>query len=303
MPAVAAGNIAWQPSWGTMEVSLTSFVSIDVETANSFMGSICQIGAVRFDQGREVDHLSLLVDPQDEFDDINVSIHGITETLVRGQPVFGERYAELNAFAGGAVLVCHTHFDRVALAQACAAAKHPPLNCRWLDSARVARRAWPDVSRSGYGLAPLADRFGFEFRHHDAAEDARTAGLILLKAIGDTGLGVEDWLSRVERSISGSDPSVRRSGDGDGPLCGESVVFTGAMSMPRQMAADHAHNLGAAVESGVTKHTTLLVVGDQDLSKLAGHTKSSKHRKAEELISKGHSIRILAESDFMAFHE
>jgi DNA polymerase-3 subunit epsilon len=69
------------------------------------------------------------------------------------------------------------------------------------------------------------------------------------------------------------------------------------------MAADRAHALGAAVEAGVTKHTTLLVVGDQDLSKLAGHTKSSKHRKAEELIAIGRPIRILAESDFMAFHE
>lgn len=282
---------------------MVSFVSIDVETANAFMGSICQIGAVRFEKGCEVEHLSLLVDPRDDFDEMNISIHGIDETAVRGQPIFGERFAELSAFADGAVLVCHTHFDRVALAQACAAGKHPPLECRWLDSARVARRAWPDVARSGYGLALLAERFGFKFRHHDAAEDARTAGLIMLKAIADTGLGLEDWLSRVERSISGSNPSVQRSGDGDGPLCGESVVFTGAMSMQRQMAADRAHDLGAAVESGVTKHTTLLVVGDQDLSKLAGHMKSNKHRKAEGLIAKGRPIRILAESDFMAFHE
>ncbi|GAH70392.1 unnamed protein product, partial [marine sediment metagenome] len=29
-----------------------------------------------------------------------------------------------------------------------------------------------------------------------------------------------------------------------------------------------------------------------------GHEKSSKHRKAEELILKGHDIRILSESDF-----
>lgn len=282
---------------------MTSFVAIDVETANAFMGSICQIGAVRFEDGREVEQVSWLLDPRDEFDPINVSIHGIDEQAVRGQPCFAERHAELSRFTAGAITVCHTHFDRVALTQACAAGAHAPLACRWLDSARVARRAWPEVAHSGFGLAPLAHMFGFSFRHHDAAEDARVAGLILLRAIADTGLSLEDWLTRVERSLSGTDGPIRRSGDGDGPLVGESIVFTGALSMPRRQAADRAHELGAAVEPGVTRETTLLVVGDQDLSKLAGQTKSGKHRKAEQLIAKGQLIRILAESDFMAFRE
>jgi len=43
----------------------------------------------------------------------------------------------------------------------------------------------------------------------------------------------------------------------------------------------------------------MLVVGDQDVMKLAGHEKSAKHRKAESLIAQGEEIRILRESDFM----
>jgi DNA polymerase-3 subunit epsilon len=49
----------------------------------------------------------------------------------------------------------------------------------------------------------------------------------------------------------------------------------------------------------VNKKTTLLVVGDQDISRLAGHDKSSKHRKAGDLIGEGQNIRILGESDFL----
>ena len=282
---------------------MADFIAIDVETANAFMGSICQIGAVRFHNGREVEHVSWLVDPRDDFDPINVRIHGIDRQNVCGQPCFADRYAELSAFTAGSVTVCHTHFDRVALSQACATASHSPLACRWLDSARVARRAWPEVAQTGFGLAPLARRFDIAFRHHDAAEDARAAGLILLRAIAETGISLEDWFARVERSLSGVETSVCRSGDGDGPLVGETIVFTGALGMPRRMAADRAHELGAAVEPGVTKHTTLLVVGDQDLAKLAGQSKSNKHRKAEQLIAKGQQIRILAESDFLAFSE
>jgi DNA polymerase III subunit epsilon len=84
----------------------------------------------------------------------------------------------------------------------------------------------------------------------------------------------------------------------EGPLFGEVLVFTGALSMPRHDAAVAAANSGCEVEPGVTKHTTLLVVGDQDIRRLAGHEKSSKHRKAEELINRGQRIRIVGESDF-----
>ncbi|MNG05161.1 DNA polymerase III subunit epsilon [compost metagenome] len=84
----------------------------------------------------------------------------------------------------------------------------------------------------------------------------------------------------------------------DGPLFGNVVVFTGALSIPRQEAANVASLAGCDVATGVTKHTTLLVVGDQDIRVLAGAEKSAKHRKAEELMAKGQKIRILGESDF-----
>lgn len=46
--------------------------------------------------------------------------------------------------------------------------------------------------------------------------------------------------------------------------------------------------------------TAILVVGDQDLERMAGKVKSSKHLKAEMVAAKGLPIRFLAESDFLA---
>jgi DNA polymerase-3 subunit epsilon len=130
-------------------------------------------------------------------------------------------------------------------------------------------------------------------------EDARTAGLILLRAIEETGLDPTQWVARCKSGMS-SGISIKRDGDGDGPLLGESIVFTGALQVARSQAADLAHVAGAAVEPGVTKKTTMLVVGDQDLEKLNGHDKSGKHRKAEQMVEKGQPIRIVGEGDFMA---
>ena len=83
-------------------------------------------------------------------------------------------------------------------------------------------------------------------------------------------------------------------------LAGDVVVFTGALSITRIEAADLAAQAGCTVATTVSKATTVLVVGDQDVSRLGGHDKSSKHRKAEELIANGQPIRILGESDFRA---
>jgi DNA polymerase-3 subunit epsilon len=116
-----------------------------------------------------------------------------------------------------------------------------------------------------------------------------------------------DWLARVEEPIGlpRGEGSLRpaehhrRVGNPEGPLAGETLVFTGELRLPRSEAADLAADAGCDVAEGVTKATTLLVVGDQDIRKLAGHEKSSKHRKAEALIAKGQQIRILGEGDFL----
>ncbi|CAN5163725.1 hypothetical protein BH09PSE3_BH09PSE3_16330 [soil metagenome] len=276
------------------------FIAVDLETANPRMSSICQIGVVVFENGKEVDSEMRLVNPHDYFDPYNVAIHGITAEHVLGSPRFADLHQWLCELTSGQVVACHTHFDRVALTQACGIHTLDPLPCNWLDTAMVARRAWLQFSKSGYGLANLAQNFGIEFQHHDALHDARTAGLILIRAMEETGYNPLEWIDRCNSSAgSKSGANIRREGDGDGPLMGESIVFTGSLGIPRRDAADFAHEAGASVEAGVTKKTSLLVVGDQDIEKLNGQNKSSKHRKAEQLIGSGQPIRILGEADFM----
>ena len=280
------------------------FVAIDVETANADMASICQVGLVSCENGVFTDEWKSYVDPEDYFDGFNVSIHGIDESVVNGAPTFHALYDTLRSYLAGKVVVCHTHFDRVSLDQA---AQRHGLNspeCIWLDSGRVARRTWKECARSGYGLSNVCEIIGYHFRHHDALEDAKAAAHILLAAIDKSGLDVGAWLKRVRQPIEPTSishysyPAIVRDGNPEGDFYGQVLVFTGALEIPRREAADLAAAAGCRVAAVVTKETTLLMVGDQDIRKLAGHEKSSKQRKAEELIAKGSSIRILKESDF-----
>jgi DNA polymerase-3 subunit epsilon len=277
-----------------------NFFSIDVETANPDFSSICQIGLVEFEKGSISQQWQSLVDPEDFFDPMNISIHGIEESDVSDAPKFPKAYKELTNILQDNIVVCHTHFDRVAFSQAIEKYNLKNPDWTWLDSARVVRRTWKELSKGGYGLKNVADFLEIEFQHHDALEDARAAGEIMLNAIQESDLSIEEWLDRVELPISGhsSSSSISMDGNPDGPLFGEVVVFTGALSITRAEAAKLAAEAGCEVASTVKKTTTLLVVGDQDISKLAGHKKSSKHRKAEKRIQKGYQIRIVKESDF-----
>ena len=280
------------------------FIALDVETANPDLASICQIGVARFESGQVTSEFSTLVDPQDYFDFVNVSIHGIDEDAVGGAPTFAEIAPKINAWLDGAICATHTHFDRSAIHQACS--KHGALipNCDWLDTARVARRTWQEVAQKGYGLGNLASKLGIEFKHHDALEDAKAAGKILCLAIQESGLDLAAWQGRVKQPTYGSYiEAVRQAGNPNGPLFKETLVFTGAQSMRRRDAAKAAAELGCAVVTGVSKKISMLVVGDQDVAKLAGHDLSSKHRTAPELIKKGHNIRIIRETDFNALLE
>ena len=276
------------------------FVVIDVETANPDLASICQVGVAIFANGAFAESWSSLVNPNDYFDAHNVSVHGITEGMVIAAPHWVEIHDRLKVGFSNQILASHTPFDRTAIRRACEKASTSPIECQWLDTARVVRRTWPKFSQSGYGLANVAAQFGITFKHHDAEEDARAAGEILLRAIQETGSSAADWCSLALRTAASGTTSEARSANPDGPLFGNVVVFTGALSMPRQEAANAAASAGCEVGTGVTKHTTLLVVGDQDIRMLAGAEKSSKHRKAEELMAKGQSIRILGESDFVS---
>ena len=174
-------------------LSNLTFNAIDVETANSDPSSICQIGIVRILGGVIKDQLSLLVNPESEFSEFNVRLHGIDLTAVRDSATLPQLARRLCLLLEDGVLVSHTGFDRRAMDGAMARYGLRPLRVTWLDSARVARRAWPDRYRRRWNLALIAGDLGIDFLHHDAAEDARAAGEIVVKACRHTGRGIDDW--------------------------------------------------------------------------------------------------------------
>lgn len=286
-----------------MHLDGLNFDAVDVETANADRSTICQIGIVNIRDGQVHDSWVSLVDPEDWFDDWNIDIHGISEETVKDAPTMLELDGEFRGRLGTSVVVSHTSFDRVAIERAMEKYNLDQPRFTWIDSAKIARRAWPDrYSRRGYGLASVAHDLGIVFQHHNALEDATAAAEIVIRASEETGLDISGWLQHTTEPITPNRSKNIQIGEAnsDGHLFGEALVFTGSLDMTRQEATDLATQAGCEVQRNVTKRTTLLVVGLQDVNRLNGYTKSSKHRKAESLVSKGTGIQIISEADFHA---
>lgn len=240
------------------------FIALDVETANADLASICQIGLARYTDKTIAYEWKTYIDPQDDFDPVNTSVHAITEEIICGAPTFPQAASALSPLLADSIVVSHTFFDRTALQQAYAKHGLQLPNCSWLDTSRVVRRAWTDFAWRGYGLENVCRFLGYQFSHHDALEDAKATAFVLFSAMDVTGLDLTAWWERVRKPIDEKPGQVfmKCSGNPNGPLYGEVIVFTGALDIPRRQAASLAADFGCEVTDRVNKDTTILVVGD-----------------------------------------
>lgn len=286
---------------------MARFVAVDVETANSRRASICQIGLVVYENRKIVDEWTTLINPEDEFNVINVGIHGIGRKAVQSAPTLPEVFAEVQRRMAGACVASYGDFDRSAFSQAATRYTLPALEGNWLDLQHVVKRAWPaEFATGGWALKKVCAQLGIDLsNHHDALADARAAGHVFVKAQETTNTWARDWFGVDSAAIPG-DSKVRPEKiaapvpNSAGPLAGTRIVFTGELSLPRGVAEAKAASLGCQCTSSVSKKTDIVVVGDQDLSLVGADGMSTKQRKAAQLKAAGAQIKIMDATEFEA---
>lgn len=296
------------------------WVVVDFETAST-RGTPCQLGAVKYRDGVEIDDLETLIfQPSQLFYGFNIMLHGITPQAVANAPKWPDVRAELLEFADGTPLVAHNApFDMGVIRDASDMWELEWPTVRYACTLTLARRVWP--GQSSYSLLLLCSTLGIwadELHAHDALADARLAGAVLRRAMADSSsssldalldyalvvfgqMAPDGWYGCHSRAhvLAASSIPVNADADPDSPFYEKHVAFTGELAMVRREAWQHVAARGGTPQDGVTKKTDYLVCGYQDAWKLAaGETKSHKLRRAEELHTDGQPIEILTERDF-----
>ena len=299
-----------------------SYVALDVETANDFRGSICSIGLVKFQDGTIVDTYYTLINPETSFDTFNISIHGIKPEDVADAPTFPEVRQDIVDFIGSDIVVCHfAQFDMGALNDVYNKYQLDYDDIKYICSYRLAKVAMP--GQLNYKLKNLSKTLNIQLDHHNALSDAKASGLILDHLLSSNSFSdLKDFLKEYRYDKTGllgqrgfnrkKDPRYKdnliytptedekAAMDPDHYFYGLYFCFTGKLErMTRKEANKAVALVGGVPEKGVTNHTNILVVGEQDWRVVGLDGLSSKMKKAQSLLEKGHDIEIMTENDFI----
>jgi DNA polymerase-3 subunit epsilon len=261
-------------------------IKIDIETGEvlgEFQTFSKPKGVYLNEDGEEVDERECNLVRLDPF---IIELTGITDEMLVDAPSNEEAVSAFFEFAEDfPIWAYNAGFDSKFLNEH--TENHRPLK----DVLALARRAFPSLQN--HKLSNVANHLNISIvGAHRAIADCLITKEVFLCVFRfqknnprpfNHGFKVADYLPKEE-----------------GFFYGKTIVFTGALTtMTRDVAATHASKYGFKIGASVTKKTDYLVVGIQDLSTLAGHDKSSKHRRVEELIQEGLRIEILTEDSFI----
>ena len=184
-----------------------NFIAIDFETANNSRNSACSIGLVRFENGQETGWMASLIRPPSMYfiKQWTEEIHHICWEDVYDKPTFGEVWNGtivpfLNEVPNLPLVAHNATFDMGVL-RSCLeyyGICKPELN--YFDSLPIARRTWRDFAC--HKLTYLGSELCIDYLAHDALQDARTCGIVIVKAAeaknADT---VEDLLAKCKSKM------------------------------------------------------------------------------------------------------
>ncbi|MBS3885579.1 MAG: 3'-5' exoribonuclease [Dethiobacter sp.] len=304
------------------------FVAIDFETANKDLNSACSVGLVAVKNLEIVITEYFLIQPITmDFDDENVSLHGITPEAVMDSPSFPEVWEQIKQYFEENLIIAHNAIFDMSVLKCCLTDYN--LDCpnfEYLCSIPITTRACrgEGIKQS---LVARAGHFGIELvDHHNALGDAITCAKLViecvrlknrksLKSYCNTHWSLpfktfselvpmttlnknrrrkfkKIQISEIEANTDAFNQTY--------PLFGKNIVLTGELErMDRRSAMQKIANVGGINKSGVSGKTDILIVGIQDKAIVGEDGISSKEEKAYALKDKGHHIKIITEREFL----
>ncbi|MDY0256020.1 exonuclease domain-containing protein [Gudongella oleilytica] len=295
----------------------TDYVIIDIETTglDPEFDSIIEIGALKINNQEIVDEFQSLVKPPFEessitgvnrcyVDDFIVNLTGITNEMLENAPELNDILPKFIEFIEDYPLVGHNvHFDINFLYDSTEYILNHTLNNDFMDFLRISRKIYPGLPN--HKLSTIADHLGHnESSLHRSLADCNltykcvksTINYAIENQINFDRLFLQNKHNKTDlRQIKSELNNI----DQDHMFYDRYVTFTGTLEkMQRADAAHLVANLGGKCLNGVTKQTNFLILGNMDYSSNIKNGKSSKLKKAEELILKGQDLKVISENVF-----
>lgn len=255
-----------------------NFIAFDFETA-TMQHAACQLGIVIVKEGEVVKTINRMIQPpKNRYTPQCVAVHGITPEQTANAPTFDVVWDEVKTYFEANFVVAHNlKFDLEVLNKSLQRYNLPhPI---FMGKACT-------YELTGLSLEEACKEFGIPLcSHHDGECDAEACARLFLKYLnGEMGQEKSPSPHRHDEESEGNAESVfyheQLRGDilkkdlsranPENPFYDKKVVITGIFEMERSELAQTLKEMGADINTGITKRTEIVLIGeDAGPSKLA----------------------------------
>ncbi|MCD8304120.1 MAG: 3'-5' exoribonuclease [Prevotellaceae bacterium] len=294
-----------------MEDGLTlknaNFIAIDFETATASTRQACQIGIVVVKAGDIVERICRLIQPPgNRYFHKCIEVHGITPQKTANEPTFDVVWKDIKEYFVGNFVVAHNAaFDLDVL--------HRALDFYNIPAPVMMGEACT-YQLTGMSLEEACKTYDIHLcEHHDGLCDAEACARLYLKYLNGEVSYVEHTRERKPICESSEESKEKQdishsfifrkqikgdllkqdlsSANPDNPFYDKKVVITGVFSVERLELAEHLQKLGAKLSSSISRHTDIVIIGNEP--------GPSKMKLLKELKEKGFDIAEIFEAELM----
>lgn len=152
----------------------TSYVVFDTETTglSPNLSKVIEIGAIKYEDHKEVDTFSMLINPKEKLSPFITSLTGIQDEDLRSADTIEVVLPLFLDFIEGYPLVAHNiNFDMGMINGELSRIGLPALTNDTYDTVRLARRHMYQFNFTNYKLETIKDALGLEYGSHRALDD------------------------------------------------------------------------------------------------------------------------------------
>lgn len=285
------------------------YVVFDIETTglDPKFDEIIEISGVKVVNDEIIDTFSSLVKPENLISPFITELTHITNEMVKDADKIEVVLPKFMEFIGDNILIGHNvNFDINFVYDTLEKINYSKkLSNNFIDTMRLGRYLLKNLNH--HRLMDLANYYNISYEGaHRSLTDAKITYQVYLKLkdaiISEYGNKEEFMRHNTSKNYGVKAREIIPTVDNfdvDNPLYHQYFVITGALqNMTRKEAMQNIVNKGGYVEDTVNAHTNYLILGNNDYNYILKGKKSSKQRKAEEMMLEGFPIQIISESVF-----
>ena len=169
------------------------YIAFDIETPNRLNNRISSIALSIVDDSYTIRTIQHLVNPECDFDHINISLTGITPDIVADAPTFPIIWEQIKPLFRENIVVAHNaSFDMCVLGKTLSAYGLSAPVLHYICTMKLSRQLISDVPN--YKLPTLCAYFNIPLEHHRAGSDSKACANIMaiyMRALEERGISIE----------------------------------------------------------------------------------------------------------------